>query len=220
MIRRIVLASAPRRAGLPGRQGAARRRSATSRSGTCDRSVALSPVAQDVGHGPLSHRARQVGSPHRSELEPAPDPHRTEGLEGFLDVDVRRRRHRHRRRPEGRAVVAQSSSCVGQRLEDRELQRRIDARRYPDDRRAAAPTFEGERQTVATESRATSRSAASRAGTRTRSSSPPSTTARSASQGESSFDIRDFGMEPPRILMLQVHPDVKVRIEVVAEKED
>ena len=36
--------------------------------------------------------------------------------------------------------------------------------------------------------------------------------------GESTFDIRDFGMEPPRILMLRVHPDVKVRIELIAEQ--
>ncbi len=35
-------------------------------------------------------------------------------------------------------------------------------------------------------------------------------------EGESTFDIRDFGMEPPRILMLRVEPQVKVRIEVVA----
>ena len=37
--------------------------------------------------------------------------------------------------------------------------------------------------------------------------------------GESTFDIRDFGMEPPRILMLRVHPEVVVRVEIVAVKE-
>ena len=37
--------------------------------------------------------------------------------------------------------------------------------------------------------------------------------------GESTFDIRDFGMEPPRILMLKVQPEVTVRVEIVAEKE-
>ena len=39
------------------------------------------------------------------------------------------------------------------------------------------------------------------------------------SRGQSSFDIRDFGMEPPRILMLRVQPEVTVRVEIVAEKE-
>jgi integrase/recombinase XerD len=36
--------------------------------------------------------------------------------------------------------------------------------------------------------------------------------------GESTFDVRDFGMEPPRIPMLRVEPDVKVRVEIFAEK--
>ena len=38
-------------------------------------------------------------------------------------------------------------------------------------------------------------------------------------EGSSTFDIRDFGMEPPRILLLRVHPDVDVRVEVVATRE-
>jgi hypothetical protein len=37
--------------------------------------------------------------------------------------------------------------------------------------------------------------------------------------GESTFDIRDFGMEPPRILMLRVEPEVVVRVEIVAVRE-
>jgi polyisoprenoid-binding protein YceI len=38
-------------------------------------------------------------------------------------------------------------------------------------------------------------------------------------EGEKVFDIRDFGLTPPRILMLKVYPDVKVRGRVMAEKE-
>ncbi len=38
-------------------------------------------------------------------------------------------------------------------------------------------------------------------------------------EGESTFDIRDFGMEPPRILMLRVEPEVEVRVEIVATRE-
>jgi polyisoprenoid-binding protein YceI len=37
--------------------------------------------------------------------------------------------------------------------------------------------------------------------------------------GQSTFDIRDFGMEPPRIMMLKVQPVVTVRVEIVAELE-
>ena len=31
--------------------------------------------------------------------------------------------------------------------------------------------------------------------------------------GRATFDIRDFGMEPPRILMLRVHPEVDVTVD-------
>ena len=39
-------------------------------------------------------------------------------------------------------------------------------------------------------------------------------------EGEHAFDVRDFGVSPPRILALRVHPDVKVRIRVVAERAE
>jgi len=39
-------------------------------------------------------------------------------------------------------------------------------------------------------------------------------------QGEQVFDMRDFGLEPPRLLMLKVHPEVRVRGSVVARRED
>ena len=34
--------------------------------------------------------------------------------------------------------------------------------------------------------------------------------------GESSFDIREFGMQPPKVLMLKVEPEVDVRVEIFA----
>ena len=37
-------------------------------------------------------------------------------------------------------------------------------------------------------------------------------------RGESTFDVRDFGMEPPRILMLKVQPDVVVAVEIIAQE--
>ncbi len=39
-------------------------------------------------------------------------------------------------------------------------------------------------------------------------------------EGRSTFDIRDFGMDPPRLLMVRVEPEVKVRVEIIAERED
>jgi len=39
-------------------------------------------------------------------------------------------------------------------------------------------------------------------------------------EGHHTFDIRDFGVEPPRILMLKVHPDFAVRVEIAARRVD
>ena len=38
-------------------------------------------------------------------------------------------------------------------------------------------------------------------------------------QGEQKIDIRNFGLEPPKFLMLKVYPDVKVRGLVIAQLE-
>jgi polyisoprenoid-binding protein YceI len=37
-------------------------------------------------------------------------------------------------------------------------------------------------------------------------------------EGEQTFDIRDFNVKPPKILMFRVEPEVKVRIQVTAER--
>jgi polyisoprenoid-binding protein YceI len=37
--------------------------------------------------------------------------------------------------------------------------------------------------------------------------------------GEQTFDVREFDVEPPKLLMLKVHPDVTVRVHLVADSE-
>jgi polyisoprenoid-binding protein YceI len=37
--------------------------------------------------------------------------------------------------------------------------------------------------------------------------------------GEQTFDVREFDVEPPKLLMLKVHPDVTVRVHLVADAE-
>jgi polyisoprenoid-binding protein YceI len=39
-------------------------------------------------------------------------------------------------------------------------------------------------------------------------------------EGERTFDIRDFGVEPPKILTLRVYPEVKVGVVIVASSND
>ncbi len=106
----------------------------------------------------------------------------------------------------------------GNRVEDRELQRRIDARRYPKIEGTLdkiAPSREGGSYLVGGDidfrgvSRATTRDVMSI-------SNVDEQTIRLA--GKSNFDIRDYGMEPPRILMLKVEPEVDIRVEIFATK--
>jgi polyisoprenoid-binding protein YceI len=143
----------------------------------------------------------------------------TDGLEGYVDMELG---------PDGEVdlgsppaarlslPVARLSS--GNRMEDRELQKRIDARRFPDisgvlggmEREGSDGDYKvrGEinfrgvsrqHEDIMTVDRVDGQ------------------TIRLA--GKSRFDIRDFGMQPPRILVLQVYPEVEVAVDIVAVKE-
>jgi polyisoprenoid-binding protein YceI len=106
----------------------------------------------------------------------------------------------------------------GNRLEDAEMMRRVDARRYPtirgvvrdmkpqgDDGRYMVTgdlSFHGVTQTLDGEVTV---------------SRPDEQTV--VIEGEREFDIRDFNVAPPKILMLKVHPEVKVRIRLEAVGE-
>ncbi|MGH8900820.1 MAG: YceI family protein [Egibacteraceae bacterium] len=104
----------------------------------------------------------------------------------------------------------------GNAMQDKELRRRIDARRHP--------TIVGEAREVSQQGN----------GTRYRVrgnltfhgvtrpvegeidlSKPDERTL--VIEGAQTFDIRDYGVDPPKILMFKVHPIVKVRVKVVGE---
>jgi hypothetical protein len=145
---------------------------------------------------------------------------RTDGPEGHLDVVLD---------PDGRVdpdrpISARISLPVerlrsGNPLEEREMRRRIQARRHPsidgellELQRSGSDghywargrlTFRGVTQDHADEL------VIARVDDRTL-----------TVVGESAFDIRDYGMDPPQILMLKVRPEVRVRIELVAARRD
>ncbi len=39
-------------------------------------------------------------------------------------------------------------------------------------------------------------------------------------EGEQVFDVRDFSLQPPKILMIRVHPDVHVRVRIEARRRE
>jgi hypothetical protein len=139
--------------------------------------------------------------------------HRARGLEGFVDIA---RGHDGTVDPDGAAGeigFAVDRLVAGNPLETRELRRRIDARHHPEITGrlhellpTAEPdvylargevTFRGVTRPAEDELRITALDAD---GLRI--------------EGEHEFDIRDFGMEPPRVLVLRVDPLVRVRLTV------
>src|SRR5438067_1058506 len=135
---------------------------------------------------------------------------RTSGLEGFVDLSVSGDGASVGTAPAGHLSLPVVRLRSGNPLEDRELRRRIDARRFPtidgeltamrfvsDDRYLVAGqvTFRGETRACEEEMTVTVLD---------------EDTMRFA--GRATFDVRDFGMEPPRILMLRVYPEVDVSV--------
>jgi hypothetical protein len=143
----------------------------------------------------------------------------TDGLEGYVDLELD---------PDGAVDLAappaaqlslpvrRLSSCNP--LEDREMQKRIDARTYPTIHGALeemehAGNDSGYRVSGEITFRGVSRRHSDQMTIR-RVDDRTITLA-----GRSRFDIRDFGMQPPRILMLKVDPEVEVGVDIVAIKE-
>ena len=141
------------------------------------------------------------------------------GLEGWLDLDVQ---GGGRLNPHAEAKahleLPVSELRSANRMEDRELKRRIDARRFP--------TIAGDLTSIeeaGSDGRYAVRGDVTFRGV-TRAMADEVTIEADGNgslrvQGSSTFDVRDFGMEPPKILLLRVHPEVTVAIDVVAVKE-
>ena len=143
----------------------------------------------------------------------------TDGLEGWVDLELLGDGRLDRTSPpQAELSLPVDQLKSGNPLEDRELKRRIDARRFP--------RIEGQLTEMTETGRAGCylvRGDVTFRGT-TRSHEDEMTIDQVDEStikltGTSTFDIRDFGMEPPRILLLRVYPDVTVTVEILAEKQ-
>lgn len=155
----------------------------------------------------------QVWIEARSSLHPIHG--EATGLEGSIEADVSDGKLNLSDTPKIRIELPVDQLKSGKALEDKEMLRRVEARKFPTIRGEVREirespggayhmvgdlTFHGVTRTV--EGQVTMQASD---GTIT-------------FEGEQTFDIRDFGVQPPKILMLKVHPDVKVRVRVVAEQ--
>ncbi len=135
------------------------------------------------------------------------------GMAGTIEVDLV---DGQLRLTDARLELPVSELNSGNPLYDRELLRRLDARRFPRIRgevREVSPGGRPGRYKVRGEltCRGVSRLIDGEVSVR----APNDRSVQV--EGEQVFDIREFGIEPPRLLGLRVHPDVRVRIQLVAE---
>jgi DNA-binding PadR family transcriptional regulator len=162
-----------------------------------DRSVVLIEVRSTVG--PLSFGAVGVTGEVKAAV-----------VDGVLRTDIP---------PSGRIEIDVSGLSSGNRLYDAELLRRISARRFPTatvDLLECVPTGLGSRYRLKGEltfcgvTRPTQ-------GTASVEAAPDG---RVIITGEQVFDIRDFAIPSPTVLMLRIYPDVRVRLHAEAESEE
>ena len=143
----------------------------------------------------------------------------TDGLEGYIDVEPLAGGGLDPHvEPAGKLSFAVSRLSSGNRLEDRELHKRIDARRFPtiDGVLTGMEPLDGDSRYRVSGDLAF-RGVVRRCEDEMTLSFIDDQTIQL--DGSSTFDVRDFGMDPPRILMLRVEPDVEVRVEIVATRE-
>jgi polyisoprenoid-binding protein YceI len=105
----------------------------------------------------------------------------------------------------------------GNPVYDREMRRRVDARRHPQiDAVLTGIESAGSDGLYKAEGDVTFRGVTRRVSDELRLSSPAPGTI--VFEGEHVFNLPEFGMDPPRILILRVYPDVRVRVRIVARE--
>lgn len=141
------------------------------------------------------------------------------GIEGFLEIRVDGGGVDLREPARGRLQMPVSQLTSGNLILDREMRRRVDARRFPviegDLTRIEVSDGDG-RYLVTGE---VTFHGVTRAYTDEMTLSWPSPE-ELCLEGQHVFDIRDFGVEPPRIMMMRVYPDVAVQVRLVARAGD
>jgi polyisoprenoid-binding protein YceI len=143
----------------------------------------------------------------------------TDGLEGFIELEPDDEGGiTHATPPAGKLSFPLARLSSGNALEDGELRRRIDTRRFP----TLDGVVTGMERVDGVQRYRVSGDVAFRGVVQACSDEMTLEVVDDRTvrlEGRSTFDIRDFGMEPPRLLMVRVEPEVVVRVEIIAERE-
>jgi hypothetical protein len=153
----------------------------------------------------------------RSSLHPIHS--ETDGLEGWFQADVLGGgRINPTVEPGGHLELPVENLSSGNPLYDREMRRRVDARRHPTiagDLTTMKATDDEGRYEVSGE--VTFKGTTNAYTDEMLVSFPEEGVVHL--QGSHQFDIRDFGLQPPKILTLRVEPDVTVTVAIVARSD-
>ncbi|HEX4217786.1 MAG TPA: YceI family protein [Acidimicrobiales bacterium] len=165
----------------------------------------------------IEPQGSRVSIEARSSLHPIHS--ETHGLEGWFEADVLGGgRINPRVDPRGHLELPVERLSSGNPLYDREMRRRIDARRHPTiagDLTAMEATSDEGRYQVSGE--VTFRGTTNTYTDEMLLSFPEDGVVHL--EGSHQFDIRDFAMQPPKIFTLRVHPDVTVTVAIVARSD-
>jgi polyisoprenoid-binding protein YceI len=141
------------------------------------------------------------------------------GLEGEIVAEVADGRLDLSSQPTMRIELPIDALKSGNALQDKEMQRRVEARRYPKiigESKDISQQGNGSRYRVRGD--LTFHGVTRPVDGEVDLSIPDERTL--VLEGTQTFDIRDYGVTPPKILMLKVHPHVKVRVRVVGELQN
>lgn len=137
------------------------------------------------------------------------------GLQGHIEATLQDGKLDTSRDPVFRISLPIEELKSGNRLQDREMARRVEAKKHPtiDGGSTDAKHVEADRYLV--RGNLTFHGVTREVEGEVRITHPDATTI--VIEGEQVFDIRDFDVKPPKILTLKVHPEVNVRIKVIAQ---
>ena len=141
----------------------------------------------------------------------------TTGLEGVLEMTIIDGHLDANAPVSGNVELDASLLKTGNGLYDRELERKLEMRKYPRVRGRVISVKVLDSRAYHVQGELSLRGQTSPVEGDVRMRIVDATTVEF--QGEQTIDIRNFGLEPPKFLMLKVYPDVKLRGLVIAQLE-
>lgn len=166
---------------------------------------------------------RYLVDPDRSELQAEahsnvhPIEIRTHGFEGTIEAEAKGSELDLSRQPSARLEIDADLMKSGIELYDNEIARMIEVRKYSRIRGELLRTADAGSGRYRLRCKLSFHGVNRELDTEVRVRFPDANTIEI--EGEQDIDMRDYNLKPPKILMLEVKPDVRLRAKIVAVRE-